>query len=630
MRSTDAPNGRRRAARSARALALVALGAFAGGCAERPPNVLVVCIDALRADRLGAYGATPSPTPAIDRLAEDGVVFTEATSVASWTKPSVPSLLSGLYPTEHGVFDNSGRHIDTLAPGVETLAALLGARGWRTAAFVENDQLLRRLSGLDRGFSLYRDGAGTAPQVFDRFLTWALADKHAPWFAYLHVLDPHFPYAPDDWRLPAADTARLSLRVAHWDLRGDYWWLLRRRVNAGLSRLDARALADLDTLYRVEIADVDAALGRLLTVLDAEGELDHTMVVVTADHGDGFLERGFMDHGYGPYAELLRVPLVMRLPGGEKAGTRSDAIVQTVDVAPTVLDVVGVEKPSALRSVSLLPLVRDGRAVRDAAFAEEKHGHLDMVSVREERFHYVRATNAAPRLPGRAAPPVSAAPGARMRARGIHDGSSFVAGSVRHLAPGDPDTEVAGPIEELDGATRSLRVLGIRVSVGDIGDGDDDDLRFGDVVPGQPIRAHGAIRDGVLVATRLERHDTGPIEIEGVLRDLRVVESGDAAMDLGGIRLLVDSEAEWREFPGPAATPDEPFAAPPRTTEELFDRAADPRETRDVGRENPAELARMRALADSWRQSMVAPGEKGRAELDDETRERLRAMGYVE
>lgn len=633
-------------------VALIVVAMIGTGCRrDEPlarPNVLVVCIDALRADRLGLHGASPSPSPVLDALARDSVVFENATSVASWTKPSVPSILTGLYPQEHGVLDNSSKQVDTLPADTVTLARTLRDSGYRTGAFVENDQLLGRLSGLDNGFSVYLDEAGRPPEIVDRFLTWTQQESGAPWFAYLHFLDPHFPYTPDEFTFAGDEAARLRVRIQHWDLRSEYWWMLRRRVNEGSMRLDDDAVADLDRLYRLEIQAVDASIGRMLNQLQTERVLDRTMVIVTADHGEGFLERGLLDHGYGPYQELLHVPLVVRMPGGESGGTQSSVLAQNVDIAATVLARVGLPVPTTWTSVSLLPALRGSREeARAVALAQEEHGRWKLLAARDQRYSYVRSEEAAKPPRPHAVVPASATAGTRIRVRGIYDDSRLVAGYVKWLEPRDPDTEILGPVDGIDVAARTIRLLGVTVMIGDgvpvsIGDGvpggsdDSNDamVTMATVRPGELLRAHGSLRDGLFAATKIDRVEKQSIEIEGIVRSIEVLADGDARIDLGDVVVLVDPRARWSEFPGKQPPPTVPVAARKDTgvTEQLFDRRVDPGERHDIAAVNPPELARMRDLAERATSSLQAGkgGEPQGATLDDETRERLRAMGYVE
>lgn len=609
--------------------------------AARHPNVLVICIDALRADHLGVYGATPSPSPSLDAFTKSAVVFENATSVASWTKPSVPSLLTGLYPEEHGVYDNSGKHVDTLASGAVPLASILAAGGYRTAAFVENDQLVKRFSGLDRGFSLYFDGAGHPAQIVDRFLSWVGHDDAKPWFAYLHFLDPHFPYTPDDFTMGPDEAGRLKTRAWHWDLRGVAWGMMRDRVNAGTLALDAAALADLERLYSLEIHAVDAVVGRLLTLLEADGLLDRTMVIVTADHGEGFLEHGRLDHGYGPYQELLHVPLVIRLPGGERGGTRVAALAQNVDIAPTVLDRVGLATPTGWSSVSLMPtLTANAKEVRSTALALEQHGQWHLLGLRDRRFSYVRSEGGTREV---AAPPVlpaACAPGTRVRLQGIFQVSGFVAGAVKHLAPGDLDTELQGPVEAIDRRASTIRVLGVTAHVPDglrseDANGEHTALVFDNLKAGDLVRLHGGLLGGLFEPTKVETAPLGSIEVEGVVKRIDRSSGRTVMLDLGDLVVEVDARARWRDFPVTEALP-EPQPAPPAEaiakSEQLFDRGADPREQHDIAAEQPIELARLRTLADEALAALKppAPENERRAVLDDDARERLRALGYVE
>lgn len=600
--------------------------------------MLLICIDALRADRLGVYGASPSPSPSLDAFARDAVVFDNATSVASWTKPSVPSLLSGLYPREHGVFDNSGGRADVLAAAVVPLAETLQRSGWQTAAFVENDQLERGMSGLDRGFDLYFDKAGRAPEIVDRFLSWSGMQQKRPWFAYLHILDPHFPYAPDDFTFEDTDASRLRMRVVQWDFRGDQWWLLRERVNEGSMQLEEEARRDLDLLYRLEIAAVDAAVGRMFRLLGEGGLLDRTLVFVTADHGEGFLEHGRIDHGYGPYQELLHVPLLMRMPRAAHAGTRTSALVQNVDIAPTVLAALGIAPSQRVSSVSLLPLA-DGtqREVRSHAVAEERHGHWSLVGIRDRDYSYVRSQGAVIEDRTRFKMPASAAPGTRLRARGIFDGSRFIAGTVRRLEPGDTDTEIQGPLEAFDPVSRTARLLGHEVFFAEETAakhrGDAAALSVASLQSGQTVRVHGTRRDTVFVPTRTEDARDKPIEIEGVIRAVEIRRNGDLRIDLGDTSVVVDPAATWNDFSGLEESVDSADApANDVVVEKVFDRRVDPAEQHDISRSRPAELVRMRAMADRALESLrpASSQDVGSTPLDESSRQRLRALGYVE
>lgn len=291
-------------------LLLAAAGCGGGGPEETPRNVLVVTIDTVRRDAVGFLGAEPSPTPVLDALAGEAVVFRDAYTVAPLTLPAHASLLTGLYPASHGVRDNGAMRVPAPA---ETLAERLAARGYRTfasvAAFV-----LDPCFGLDQGFERYiappRQIGGLeinvtqvrAETAVDELLA-ALGDveaagpdgERAPWFGWLHLYDPHAPYDA-----PGAP----------------------RGVPEG------QAYAD-------EIRYADAQLGRLFDELKRRGLWDELVVVVTSDHGEGLGDGPEPTHGYFVHDPTMRVPLLLRHP--DLAPASVDAPVSLVDVVPTLL-----------------------------------------------------------------------------------------------------------------------------------------------------------------------------------------------------------------------------------------------------------------------------------------------------
>lgn len=309
------------------AAALIVAGALAGrGGVRRDPgaSVLLISIDTLRADALGAYGNAAPQTPWMDRLAREGVRFERAHAHNVVTLPSHANLLSGHYPITHGVRDNSGFRFPADRP---TLATLLKAQGYRTAAFVSAFPLDSRF-GLDAGFEVYDDRLGgtethtafvmperPARETVALAQRWLDAHRGQRVFCFVHLYEPHFPYAPPE---PLASRFRASP-------------------------------------YDGEVAAVDAALEPLLRpLLDSAGG-ERVLVVLTADHGEGLGDHGEMTHGVFAYESTLRVPLVLHAPRIlEPAVVR--APVRHVDVLPTVLDALGIGVPEGLPGSSLLPL----------------------------------------------------------------------------------------------------------------------------------------------------------------------------------------------------------------------------------------------------------------------------------
>lgn len=332
--------------------------------AERPRNLLLVSLDTLRADHVSAYGHPRPTTPHLDRLAARGILFENAYSHAPHTAPSHMSLFTSLYPGEHGVRnfeDGGGVRLDERVP---TLAQLLQRAGYRTRAVVSGGNVAASL-GFDRGFARYDERPSAARWVFDAALDTLreLAAHDAPFFLFVHTYEIHDPYvAPAAFRKLFTDPDyRGSVTGSPEELArrapgGDY----ASRHRAFWQAVDRQSPADLRqlvALYDAGIRVADHHLGRLLRELAALGLEEETAVVVLSDHGEEFGEHGGFIHQQ-VYDEVLRVPLVLRLPGSDAPpGRRVSARVRLIDVLPTVLGYLGVPAPAHLRGESLLPLV---------------------------------------------------------------------------------------------------------------------------------------------------------------------------------------------------------------------------------------------------------------------------------
>ncbi len=325
------------------------------------PNVVVVLIDTLRADRLSAHGYGRETSPAIDRLAAAGVDFRAAFAPATWTKPSIASLFTGLHPTEHGLMhlgEASGDSVttDALPRSLPTLAQAFREGGWATVGVVNQVHLQPQL-GFARGFDdyLWRRGK-RAPELNTMFGDWldhwVAGGDERPFFAYIHYLDVHWPYEERPGDLPADRFG--SITFENPPPRG-----LARVAEWAAEAMTPSDLEVLSTRYDNEIAWIDRAIGDLVARLEAVGRYEETIVVVTSDHGEGFYEHGMLKHGYAPYDEVAQVPLIIRLPARwpVPAGPRS-TVVSLVDLPATLLELVGLPPLAGSTGRSLVPILR--------------------------------------------------------------------------------------------------------------------------------------------------------------------------------------------------------------------------------------------------------------------------------
>ena len=331
-----------------------------------PFNIVVVTVDTLRPDHLGCYGHTGIKTPHLDRLAEKGTLFENAVCQVPITPPSHASMFTGTYPGVHNVRNVAGFNLD---PSHRTLATMLQERGWQTAAFV-GAAVLAKTTGLNQGFQTYDDKmndpelGGDAPQlraerVVDRALEWLKKQsKNVPFFLWVHVYDPHAPYEPPN------------------PFKTQY----------------------VKAPYDGEVAYVDRELGRLFEGVENGFPRDKTVVTMLSDHGESLSEHGEPTHGVFLYDATLRIPWIMAGPG-IPAGKRVKDQARTIDLLPTLVNLLQGEIPLECQGTSLLPAL-DGQKVKtDVAYAESLMPKIDMGwaelrAMRTAKWKYVRAPRA--------------------------------------------------------------------------------------------------------------------------------------------------------------------------------------------------------------------------------------------
>jgi arylsulfatase A-like enzyme/tetratricopeptide (TPR) repeat protein len=335
------------------------------------PNVVLISLDTTRADHLGCYGDSGARTPSTDALARHGVLFSEAATVAPLTLPAHSSIMTGLYPTYHGVRLNGNT---ALGPAQTTLAEVLSREGYQTGAFIGAFVLDGRW-GLNQGFGDYDDqfdlsrfkhldlAAVQRPgdQVMDAALRWLEGHKGGPFFAWVHLYDAHSPYEPPEPFLSE----------------------FRPRGPAGL--------------YDGEIAFADQQVGRCVSWLQKAGLDRRTILVVVGDHGEALGHHGEGTHGYFVYDDVLHVPLVVAAPFDELDGVRVDSQVSLVDVFPTVLALAGIEPKVLVHGRSLLPSMLHPKEQPNVyAYSESmppslQFGWSALYSLRSPRYKLIQA-----------------------------------------------------------------------------------------------------------------------------------------------------------------------------------------------------------------------------------------------
>jgi len=332
--------------------------------AQRPPDVYLITLDTLRADRVGCYGYAKAQTPALDRLAREGVRFNRAFTPSPITNTSHTSILTGLNPSIHGVTDFG----IPLGANHVTLAEVLKQRGYMTGAFIgavilDSNSLA---PGLDRGFDFYwnfPDLPKTAPRwgrverrgldVVNEATKWLTTQRTGPRFVWVHLYDPHDPYEP-----PAPYT-------------------------------------NTSSPYDGEVAYTDHAVGQFIAFLEKNSLYRDALIIVVGDHGEGLGEHGEDTHGIFLYDSTLRVPLIVKLPGGAQAGAVSEITVRTTDILPTVLDVLGLPAVEGLGGRSLRASAAGQAPAENLALAETDYpirfGWAPLRAVRSGNGKYIEA-----------------------------------------------------------------------------------------------------------------------------------------------------------------------------------------------------------------------------------------------
>ncbi|HVD45218.1 MAG TPA: sulfatase, partial [Rubrobacter sp.] len=356
----------------------------------------MILVDALRADHLGCYAGEDLGTPNMDRLAQQGIVFENAISQGSWTRPSTASMMTGLYPSQHGVgsrwskTDEGRLSARSLDPSIPTLAEILTAGG-HTTGFMGGNAILKPLFGVIRGFThnLWRSIANDGDVIAEDFERWVQTERPKSSFCYMHFMDVHKPFQMET--IPARLDTGLDLDLVH------------------------ESKNELMSYYAAAVRRVDEHIGGVIRTLENAGMLEDTMIIFGADHGEELGEHGGMlSHGRTLYRELVHVPLIVRLPGQAFARQRIDQPVELIDFMPTILDYMQCP-PMDVPGRSLLTLIRGEETERAAAFSEHVRPDLYSQSVTTRTHQLIQSYQLENTRPGS---PADLQPGLSVAAKG--------------------------------------------------------------------------------------------------------------------------------------------------------------------------------------------------------------------
>ena len=317
-------------------------------------NVVIISIDTLRKDHLGCYGYRRNTTPNIDKLAEKGVVFKNAFSNSAWTVPGHMSLLTGLFPSNHGLiyYPDPGCIHESIA----TIGSILQKQGYLTRGF-HGAGYVRGRFGFDRGFHQYTTRGNNFEDNLQPCLGWLEKAKKFRFFLFLHGFNCHNPFKPS----PEVD-------VYYKDYKGSF--SVEKLYSEHQLPANKDDIEHVIAKYDATILGADIVLGRLFEKLERLKILSKTIIIIVSDHGHGFGEHESYGHATLLYDEVIRVPMIMYGPGIIPEGREIEGLVSLVDIAPTVLSILNIKNNLHFDGVDILPLIKNGAEANEAVFSE--------------------------------------------------------------------------------------------------------------------------------------------------------------------------------------------------------------------------------------------------------------------
>ena len=360
-------------------------------------QIIILLIDALRADHLGCYGYDRNTSPVIDQFANDAVVFKQAITQSTFTKTSIASVFTSKNPYNHKVYLGNSKDTenkitsDVLSKEENTLAEILLKNGFITNAWIHNLHL-SSFMGFSQGFVGYHEQLGSIENINNKYLDWmSKIGKNYRFFSYIHYIDLHDPYKPK----PPYDKMYGSYSDFYSNIDCANWGVYLEDIRKGKITLSKKQVDQLKAYYDGLISYIDKQIGYLLKELKEKGVYDNSLIILIADHGDGFMEHKFISHSYKPYDELLRVPLIVKFPRLKWRGNVINKQVRLIDVMPMILDYMNIEFNENMDGFSLLNYLRNGSCNKKIDFPQYaiteifEENSYPISSIRTENYKYI-------------------------------------------------------------------------------------------------------------------------------------------------------------------------------------------------------------------------------------------------